>query len=302
MVIHTERTTPAEPRSVRSALLEGTQFLLAARIESARLDAEVLLRHVLGMEQAELHLNCDTWVSVADERRFRELLLRRARREPVAYITGRKEFWSLDFVVTSDVLVPRPETELLVEVALENLRPVAGNPALQVLDLGTGSGAITVCLAKECPKACLWAVDVSCAALAVARLNGERHGVGSRIRFLQGDFLEPLTLERGSFDLIVSNPPYIRSGELSKLAPEVREWEPMMALDGGMDGLDAYRPIIDRAHDYLRDGGRIVLEIGADMADEVARLLVGTGHYAGISVHQDYAGKDRVIAATKATP
>lgn len=302
MVIQTARATPAEARAVRSALLEGAEFLLAAGIESARLDAEVLLRHVLGMEQAELLLSFDTGLGVSDERRFRELLLRRARREPVAYITGRKEFWSLDFVVTSDVLVPRPETELLVEVALENLRQLAGNSAPRVLDLGTGSGAIAICLAKACPEARIWAVDISFAALAVARLNGERHGVGSRIRFLQGDFLEPLASERRSFDLIVSNPPYVRSRELSTLAPEIGEWEPMMALDGGLDGLDAYRQILDGAHRYLRDGGGIVLEIGADMAGDVDRLLDGASCYAGISVHQDYAGKDRVIAATKAAP
>jgi release factor glutamine methyltransferase len=223
------------------------------------------------------------------------LLLRRARQEPVAYITGRKEFWSLDFVVTPDVLIPRPETELVVEVALEHAKRCSGKSQLQILDLGTGSGAIAISLAKELPQAKMAVVDVSAAALQVARRNSERHGVENRIHFLGGDLFEYVG---GEFDLIVSNPPYVRRGELSSLTAEIRDWEPLTALDGGKDGLDCYRRIIAEAHRHLVPEGAIILEIAADMGEAVADLLSRAGGYTS-SLYQDYAGRDRVIAATK---
>jgi len=287
------------PFSIRGALLWGVQVLRQAGLENSRLDAEVLLRHTLDMEKEQLYMNGDSPISAGQEAKFRELLLRRSRREPVVYITGHKEFWSLDFFVTPAVLIPRPETELLVEVALQYARQFASRSSVKVLDIGTGSGAISVCLAKEQPTAAIVAVDISPVALDVARVNARRHGVVDRIRFLPRDLFAPVNAVAETFDLIVSNPPYIRSGELPRLAPDIHRWEPTIALDGGPDGFDTYRRIIEEGHKYLVTGGSIVLEIGADMAPDVADLFSRTGCYGLASVYQDYAGKDRVIAAVK---
>jgi release factor glutamine methyltransferase len=290
------------PLSIRGALLWGEQVLCHAGLENHRLDAEVLLRHVLNMEKEQLYVNGDAPISAGQEAMFRDVLLQRSRREPVAYITGHKEFWSLDFFVTPAVLVPRPETELLVEVALQYVTQLASGSPLKVLDVGAGCGAISVCLAKEQAAMEIVAVDISALALDVARVNAGRHGVVDRIRFLAGDLFAPVEPLPETFDLIVSNPPYIRTGELSMLAPEIREWEPTIALDGGPDGLDTYRRMIEEGHSYLTTGGSIVLEIGADMASAVADLFSRSGCYGPASVYQDYAGKDRVIAATKLLP
>jgi release factor glutamine methyltransferase len=287
------------PLCIRGALLWGAKALDQAGLENSRLDAEVLLRHTLDMEREQLYMNGDATISPGQEAKFRELVARRSRREPVAYITGHKEFWSLDFLVTPAVLIPRPETELLVEVALRYARQLAIESSVKVLDIGTGSGAISVCLAKELAAAQIVAVDISPVALAVARVNAERHGVADRIRFLPGDLFAPLKPPPKTFDLIVSNPPYIRSGELSMLAPEIHGWEPMIALDGGPDGLDTCRRIIEESHTYLTTGGSLVLEIGADMASDVAELFSRSSCYGPVSVYQDCAGKDRVIAAIK---
>lgn len=287
--------------SIREALSWGAQALLQAGIENARLDAEVLLRHALGMEREQLYMNTEAPISAGQETNFRELVRRRSRREPVAYITGHKEFWSLDFVMTPAVLIPRPETELLVEVALQHVRKPPGS-SIQILELGTGSGAIAVCLAKEKAAAEIVAVDISPIGLDVARVNAGRHGVADRIRFLSGDLFAPLKPLRETFNLIVANPPYVRTSELSTLAPEISNWEPMTALDGGADGIDAYRQIIAQGHEYLAAGGAMVLEIGADMAPTVAELFASSGCYGPASVYQDYAGNDRVIAAIKWLP
>jgi release factor glutamine methyltransferase len=288
------------PLSIRGALLSGAQLLRQAGLENSQLDAEVLLRHVLDMEKEQLYMNGDAPISAGQEVEFRELLLRRSRREPVAYITGHKEFWSLDFIVTPAVLIPRSETELLVEVALQYVgrRLPSGSP-VKVLDVGTGSGVISVCLAKEHAATQIVAVDFSLVALDMASVNAKRSGVADRIRFLLGDLFAPVEPLRETFDLIVSNPPYIRTDELPRLAPEIHRWEPTIALDGGPDGLDTYRRIIAEGHKYLATGGSIVLEIGADMAPDVADLFSRSGCYGPASVYQDYAGKDRVIAAVK---
>jgi release factor glutamine methyltransferase len=282
----------------RGVLMESARFLLGAGIESPQIDAEVLLRRVLGIERAELYSTLDEPLNTDRQLQFQEMLLRRAGREPVAYITGRKEFWSLDFIVTRDVLIPRPETELLVEVGLKRLAHFVDKPPL-ILDLGTGSGVIAVCMAKERLDAGIYAVDISAAALEIARTNVKRHGVSDRVHLRQGDLFAPLGAKTRSFDLIVSNPPYIRTGEISLLEPEIREWEPTTALDGGVDGMDIYRRIIGEAHEYLAPGGHIVLEIGADLGKTVAELFTGSDYYGQVSVYPDYAGKDRVIAAVK---
>ena len=285
-------------QTLRRALIIAGRFLGAAGIESPRLDAEVLLRHVLGINQAEFYVRVDDMIGADVERQLWPLLQRRARREPLAYITGHKEFWSLDFIVTPDVLVPRPESELLVEAALERSQPMIESP-LKLLDIGTGSGVIAVCLAKELREAQIRAVDISSAALRVARENAQRHGVAGRIRFAQGDLFEPVAEERGSFDLILANPPYIRSGDLALLAPEIRAWEPIAALDGGADGLDYYRRIATECESYLTAAGRLLLEIGDGMGEAVARIFANADVYEPPVILRDYAGKERVIAIGK---
>jgi len=288
--------------SIRGALLWGAQVLSDAGIKNQRLDAEVLLRHVLKMEKEQLYVNGDAPIGARQEAEFRALLSRRSQREPVSYITGQKEFWSLDFFVTPAVLIPRPETELLVEVALQYIERLRSGSSVKVLDLGTGSGAIAVSLAKDHGATEIVAVDISPVALDLARVNAMRHGVADRIRFLPGDLFAPVKASLEAFDLIVSNPPYIRTGELSMLAPEIREWEPTIALDGGVDGADTYRRIIGEGHRYLTPGGSIVLEIGADMGRDVADLFSRSSCFGPPAVCQDYAGKDRLIAATKWLP
>ena len=283
--------------AARRALLQGAQILHDAGIETSHLDAEVLLRHVLKMERAQLYAGMDFPLDPHQMQQFQQLIARRAGREPVAYIIGHKEFWSLDFVVTPDVLIPRPETEMVVEIAVRHLGRAGKEDGRQALDLGTGSGVLAICLAKECACMQITAVDVSPCALAVAQLNSERHNVANRVQFLPGDLFEPVS--RDTFHLIVANPPYVRRQELATLAPDIREWEPMIALDGGLDGLDFYRRIIGQAHHYLEIGGRLILEIGADMATAIAALFSAVGCYAPISVYRDYAGCERVVSATR---
>jgi release factor glutamine methyltransferase len=297
-----ENQTEQAPMAARPALgmslMDGSRFLSLAAIESPRLDAEVLLRHVIGIAKAQLYLRIDETIKAEAEHPFWELLRRRARREPLAYITGRKEFWSLDFSVTPDVLIPRPETELLVEAVLERTRQLLKSRA-KIVDLGTGSGVIAVCLAKELPEAQISAVDISSAALQVARANAERHGVAHRIRFLHGDLFAPLAEERESFDLIVANPPYVRSADVAKLEPEIREWEPMAALDGGRDGLDIYRRIASQCRSYLTATGHVVLEIADAMGEAAAQIFANAGGFETATLSRDYAGKDRVMATRK---
>lgn len=294
------RRTAAE--TVRDAIRSGVEFLHNAGIDNARLDAEVMLCGVLGVERAELYLGFDATLDGTAEGEFQKRLLRRARREPIAYITGSKEFWSLAFVVTPAVLIPRPETELLVERALKLASRMSGGSSLKILDLGTGSGAIAVSLAKELPQSRVCAVDVSAAAVEIARLNARRHGVEERMEFLCGDLFEPLTEERERYDLIVANPPYVRSGDLAGLAPEVRQLEPVIALDGGVDGLLYYRRIVAAAGDYLKVGGAILMEIGDGMSRAAGQLLDDVGGYGRVEAYRDYAGKERVIAAAKVPP
>jgi release factor glutamine methyltransferase len=339
MEVQTFEVPASVPATVREAIRTGAKYLHKAGIDNARLDAEVLLRHVLGVNKAEFYLGLNLALDAAAEREFQKLLSRRAGREPVAYITGHKEFWSLDFVVTPAVLIPRPETELLVELALAratqvvlprsfvpphpSLSPVVGGegkregardsrrdvltypdskPTLRILDLGTGSGAIAVSLAKELPQAWVCAIDISTEAIEVARLNARRHGVEERMEFFCGDFFGPVGDEPERFNLIVANPPYIRSGDLADLTPEIRKWEPVAALDGGADGLLYYRRIISAAGNYLKSGGSILLELGDGMGKPVARLFADAGNFEPAQVYRDYAGKERVIAAAKLLP
>ncbi len=258
----------------------------------------MLLAAALGLDKTGLYLRYGARLEPRAEERFRDFLARRSAGEPVAYITGRKEFWSLDFVVTPAVLVPRPETELLVETAL-GLAAAASKP--RILDLGTGSGAIAVSLGREIMAAEIWATDISPQALEIARENAGRNGAAENIRFVAGDLFAPVDERRSFFDLIVSNPPYIRTGEMDSLPRDVRDFEPRAALDGGPDGLDFYRRIINDAPRHLAAGAFVLLEIGADMGEAVARLFAEGGVYGPARLYRDLAGNDRVAVTRKPT-
>jgi release factor glutamine methyltransferase len=235
---------------------------------------------------------------VAESDRYEDLLRRRLNREPLAYITGQQEFWSLGFLVSGDVLVPRPETETLVERALKQLATINNREAPRILELGTGSGAIAVALASELPQAEIVATEIVPAALQIARRNASRNGVSNAIRFLQGDLFTALDQElEKDFDLILSNPPYVPRGEIAHLEAEVSRWEPRAALDGGVDGLDFYRRIIEEAPGYLRQGGAVAVEIGAAIGSLVLALFRNNPAYGDTGVHQDYSGRDRVVIA-----
>jgi release factor glutamine methyltransferase len=260
-------------------------------VESARLDAELLAAHAFGRTRVELYTHFDQPLGEPELAAYRTLVQRRLDGEPVAYILGRKEFWSLDLKVDARVLVPRPDTETLVEQALELLQDMpAGGRALRVADIGTGSGALALALKKERPNDEVFAVDVSPEALAVAGANGIRLGLD--VAFLQGDLVEPLA-RLAPFDLIVSNPPYIPSRDINGLSPEVRR-EPRLALDGGEDGLALVRRLAKDAPKVLAPSGALVMEIGAGQAALVRENLRSTG-YAKIGTRRDLAGIERVV-------
>ena len=260
-------------------------------VESARLDAELLAAHAFGRTRVELYTHFDQPLGDPELAAYRALVQRRLDGEPVAYILGRREFWSLDLRVDARVLVPRPDTETLVEQALELVQGMpAGGRALRVADIGTGSGALALALKKERPNDEVFAVDVSPEALAVA---GENAGqLGLDVAFVQGDLVEPLA-SLAPFDLIASNPPYIPSRDIDGLSPEVRR-EPRVALDGGDDGLVLVRRLAKDASKVLVPDGALVMEIGAGQAAQAMEILRSTG-YAKIGTRRDLAGIERVV-------
>ncbi len=285
-----EPRAKAAPETILAYLELAAKFLAGRGVASPRLDAELLLALVLATDRVGVYLRFDRPLGSVEVDAYRALIKRRGEGEPVAHLTGRREFWSRSFAVTPDVLVPRPETELVVERALALV--VSRDRALRVLDLGTGSGAIAVTLATELPQAQVTAVDRSEAAVAVATGNAASAGVDGRVRVLLGDWTA--ALDPGArFDLVVSNPPYIPSDEIAALAPEVRR-EPRLALDGGADGLDAYRRIVPEAARVLAPGGALVLEVGAGQAESVAGLLTAAG-FEAVARHGDLAGIERVV-------
>jgi release factor glutamine methyltransferase len=267
--------------TVREILASSAAWLSARAILSSRLEAELLLAHVLGVGRMDLYAHADRPLAEAEVRAYRGLLDRRAAGEPVAYLTGRREFYSLEFLVTRDVLVPRPETEMLVDRVRE-LEP------RRLLDLGTGSGCVAIACAVHLPACDVTATDVSPAALAVARANAERHG--ARVRFLQGDLFAPLAADE-RFDVIVSNPPYVRAAEAARVATH----EPRLALDGGPDGLALLARVIGGAPRHLAPRGTLLCEIGEDQ--EAAALRIAEGKFASAEVVRDLAGQPRVLVA-----
>lgn len=285
----------AEPRTVLAYLRRAAEFFAARGIASARLDAEVLLASVLAIDRVGVYLRFDQPLAAGEVDAYRELVRRRAGGAPVAYLTGVREFWSIPLAVSPDVLIPRPETELLIECVLASCRPAVS--PLRILDLGTGSGAVAIALARELPDADVVAVDVSPAAAAVAAANAQRAGVAARVAVVVGSWTSPLDAA-ARFDVIVSNPPYVPTAEMATLAAEVRA-EPALALDGGADGLAAYRALVPEAMARLAPGGRVLVEVGAGQAEAVAAIFVAAG-LDGVAWHADLAGVPRVVAGRAA--
>lgn len=225
---------------------------------------------------------------------YKKLIQRRIRREPVAYITGKKEFWSMDLTVTPEVLVPRPETECLVEAVLDLLPGDGIGSRKCILELGTGSGAVILALASERPRHRFFALDKSVAALRIARKNARHHGLEQSVHFFASDWFDALDATRIQFDIIVSNPPYVQSSEIPLLEPEISRFEPRSALNGGPDGLKCIRKIIDEAPRYLKAYGWLVLEMGHDQRDGLRKLVDTSGAFSALSFRRDYGGNDRV--------
>ncbi|MBE0601095.1 MAG: peptide chain release factor N(5)-glutamine methyltransferase [Firmicutes bacterium] len=272
--------------TIREALRLGTETLSA--VPDPRVDTELLLGHALPMARMALALNPAQPLTTAQEQAFRQALERRKGREPLQYILGTQSFCGVELAVNEAVLIPRPETETLCELALQRIESLQ-SPA--VADICTGSGAIAVAVKVSRPDAAVWATELSPQALSVARDNARRNGAD--ITFVQGDLMEPL--QGMTFDCILSNPPYIKAGELASLQPEVRR-EPRMALDGGADGLRFYRRLAQDAPRHLKRGGRIWLELGDGQASDVSALFEAAG-FAGVRVHSDLFGKPRVLEA-----
>jgi release factor glutamine methyltransferase len=279
-------------RGVGDRVLTAARRLERAGIESARLDAEVLMAEAAGVSRAEVVAGSfnPTEETLA---RFDAMVARRAAREPLAYIVGHKEFFSLDFEVTPDVLIPRPETETLVHEALEI---VGRKPLTKVLDIGTGSGAIAIAIAVNAPGAQVVAVDISPAALYVARRNAARHRVEGRVRLLLADVYQPIEGDEplGHFDVIAANPPYVAVDGVAKLEPEIRAHEPRVALTDEGDGLEFYRRIAAGASAYLNKSGTVLAEIGAGQASAIEQIFTRSGLEV-MSVITDLAGIPRVL-------
>jgi release factor glutamine methyltransferase len=293
---------------LRQALHSATAQLEAAAVEEPRFHAEVLVFHVLTCDRAHLFAHPERELTSAELAQYEQLVARRAAGEPLQYLTGHQEFWKADFLVTPAVLIPRPETEHLIEevLALIQLEAQAGNAALPVadarrlklIDVGTGSGAIAITLARELPQAEVHAVDLSPDALQVARLNAERlvpENMGARVHFAQSDVLASIPRD-ASFDFVVSNPPYVGRNEADKVQDVVKHYEPPMAVFAGDDGLDVIRRLIPQAWEALRPGGWLLIEIGYTQSESVRALL---GGWQAVHTVADLAGIPRVMVARK---
>ena len=277
-------------------ILENTSRFFASKgLENARLQAELLLAAVLGVKRLDLYLQFERPLHSSEVDRYREYVRQRLQRVPVQYITGVAAFRHLELTVTPAVLIPRPETEVLVDVALE-LLPEGG----RVLDLCCGSGAVALSLAQEAAAAAVVAADVSAAALEVAKANSQRCGLAGRVEWHCGDLFTPLR-DTEPFDLVAANPPYVRSGDLAQLAPEVRDYEPHLALDGGEDGLAYYRRIAQEAADFIRPGGHLLLEVGEGQSAAVEGLLARSARLTEVQIRPDLNQIPRVVVARVAT-
>ncbi|MGE5172350.1 MAG: peptide chain release factor N(5)-glutamine methyltransferase [Betaproteobacteria bacterium] len=296
---HSIRSPQFIPVTIIEAINKAAKKLSEQGISTARLDAEVLLRHILSRDRAWLLAHIQEDLDETNRRIYEQAVDRRAKREPLQHITKQQEFWGLEFLVTPDVLIPRPETELIIESVLGAAEH--REKPLIIIDLCTGSGCIAVSLAKELQAARIVAIDKSPRALSVARENALRHDVAERIRFLEGDLFEPLeALDiHGQADIIVSNPPYVPSGDQRTLQPEVRAYEPAMALFAGPDGTEIHRKIIDSAPRFLKTRGVLIMEMGLGQADVLVKMVRHAGDYGPAEILKDLAGINRVIVTRK---
>ena len=290
----------SETMNVLAALRDAMARMRSADVPSHALAAELLLMHVLDCDRAWLYAHPEASLDSEAARKYFELVTRRAAGTPTQYLTGKQEFWALQFEVTPAVLIPRPETEHLIEIALERLGELRARGPLRVADVGTGSGCIAVALAHEFPHAKIFATDISIAALAVAARNATRHGMAERVHFLECNLLDALSNEANGFDLIISNPPYVPRGDEAQLPREVREHEPAEALFCGPTGAEIYAPLIAQGAKLLHRGGLLVLEIGYSALDRVRSVLDEFSSWREIRVADDLAGIPRVISAERA--
>ena len=294
--------------TVLEGIQKSAEFLAKKSIESPRLQAELLLAHVLGLERMKLYLNFERPLAPAEVDRFRDLIRRRGQREPLQHIVGSTSFCGLELAVNRQVLVPRPETELLAEAGwtfLSTLNSLSRQSAAAAdqpstcpstaLDFGTGSGCLAIALAAKSPGARVHALDLSADALEIAKQNAARLQVLQRIQFVCGDGFAALP-DGSRFDLIISNPPYVATAEIESLAPEVRDYDPRSALDGGADGLDFYRRFATDARPFLKTGGRMMLEFGDGQADAI-KTIFGTQNWIVESVLPDYTQRPRILTA-----
>ena len=291
----------ALPWTVRRLLEWTTGFFTRKQVDSPRLSAELLLGHVLNLPRIGLYTNYERLLGEDQLTDFRALVKRAGEHEPIAYLTGRAFFFNLELRVTRDVLIPRPDTETVVENVLQWVRNTPGFEAARVLDVCTGSGCVALAIAERLKSATLTATDISPAALAVARHNAERLGLGGRVVFALGDLFEPLrTLpDAQPFNIITANPPYIASSHIAQLDRNVRDYEPHLALDGGPDGLDVVRRILTEAPDRLTPGGRLFIEIAFDQGAPAKTLGEANPAYDDVRILKDYAGNDRVLTVRK---
>jgi release factor glutamine methyltransferase len=280
--------------TVVEVIQRSTEYLQQKGVESPRLQSELLLAHVLKLPRLRLYLSFDRALLPDELQATRDLVMRRGRREPLQHLLGSVSFCGLELSVTPAVLIPRPETELLAEQAAQFL--IARSPTPEppsMLDFGTGSGCLAIAVAAQCPAARVTALDISEAALAVARENSNRHRLTERVQFFCGDAFAALPAEM-RFDLIVANPPYIPSAVIATLEPEVRDHDPRIALDGGADGLDTYRRLACEAGAFLRPDGRMMLEIGDDQGEPL-RNLFSAASWETLSLGADYSGRPRML-------
>ena len=280
--------------TVLEAIQKSTGFLAKKGVESPRLQTELLLAHLLKMPRMKLYLNFDRVLLPAEIDSLRELVKRRGLREPLQHITGSTSFCGYEIAVSRHALIPRPETELLAELGWKFL-VTRHSPLATALDFGTGTGCIAIALATKCPAAQITALDVSAEALALAKQNAAQNQVAERIEFLHGDGFAALTAGT-QFDLLISNPPYIASAEIATLEPEVKDFDPRGALDGGADGLDFYRRLAAEARPFLKADGKIMLEFGDGQADDIKKILENE-KWIVEAVQEDYSHRARILVA-----
>ncbi len=290
------------PVNLEEALKKATAVLECAAVSTPLLDAQVLLCHVLQVDRLYLYAHSDRLLVQGEERRYFELIEKRAEGMPVQYLVQNQEFMGLDFHVEEGILIPRADTEVLVENVIQYFQERKRISSPLIADLGTGSGAIAVSLASWISHAFVYAVDISEKAIEISKGNAQRHGVSERMRFLRGDLFQPLKAKalEGKLDALVSNPPYIPRREIDNLQKEVAVYEPRLALDGGEDGLDFYRRIIEDAPLFLKEGGLLAFEVGYDQAQPVNQMLNEKGCFQDIEIKKDLSGIERVVTALRA--